>query len=149
MILGKFTLAMVVLTAPAVWAQQFSKADMMKLATDRFDTAAKTLKLSPDQVAAIKPLLESKYVDLGQIKEAYMASAKSDASKKSASKKNAKESLKAIDDKYNAQINTILTPEQAKVWKRMEKDWKDDLIVPRPGFLARALESLMRGATEW
>ena len=39
MILGKFTLAMFLLTAPAVWAQ-FSKADMMKLATDRFDTAS-------------------------------------------------------------------------------------------------------------
>ena len=138
MILGKFTLAMFLLTAPAVWAQ-FSRADMMKLATERFDTAAKTLHLSPDQVAAIKPLLESKYVDMGQVKDAYMASAKSDASKK-----NAKESLKTIDDKYSAQINTILTPEQANVWKRMQKDWKDDLIVPRPGIsLVSALESLI------
>ena len=126
MILGKFTLAMFLLTAPAVWAQQFSKADMMKLATDRFDTAAKTLKLSPDEATAIKPLLQSKYVDMGQVKDVYMASAKS-----SDTKKTAKESLKAIHDKYNAQINTILTPEQAKVWKRMQKDWKDDLILPK------------------
>ena len=125
MILGKFTLGMFLLTAPAVWAQ-YSKADMIKLAADRFDTAAKTLKLSPDQAAAIKPLLQTKYVYMGQVKDVYMASAKSDASKK-----NAKESLKAIHDKYNAQINTILTPEQAKVWKRMQKDWKDDLIMPK------------------
>jgi ribosomal protein L23 len=125
MILGRFTLAMFLLTAPAVWAQ-FSRADMTKLATDRVDTAAKTLNLSPDQVAAIKPLLQSKYVDMGQIKDVYRASAKSDASKKEA-----KESLKAIHDKYNAQINTILNPEQAKAWKRMQKDWKDDFIVPK------------------
>ena len=125
MILGRFTLAMFLLTGPAVWAQ-FNRADMMKLATDRFDTAAKTLNLSPDQVAAIKPLLQSKYVDMGQVKDVYMASAKSDDSKKKA-----KESLKAIDNKYNAQINSILTPEQAKVWKRMQKDWKDDLIMPK------------------
>jgi len=125
MILGKFTLAMFLLTAPTVWAQ-FSRADMMKLATDRFDTAARTLNLRPDQVAAIKPLLQSKCVDMGQVKDVYMASDKSDASKK-----NAKESLKAIDDKYNAQINRILTAEQAKVWKRMQKDWKDDRIVPK------------------
>ena len=132
MILGKFTLAMFLLTVPAVWAQApFSRADMMKLATDRFDTAAKTLNLSPNQLDAIKPLLQSKCVDMGQVKDVYMASDKSDASKKNASKKNAKESLKAIDDKYNAQINTILTPEQAKVWKRMQKDWKDDLILPK------------------
>ena len=34
MILGKLTLAMLFLTAPAVWAQ-FNRADMMKVATDR------------------------------------------------------------------------------------------------------------------
>src|SRR5579863_2213413 len=71
MILGKLTLAMFLLTAPAVWAQ-FSRADMTQLATDRFDTATKTLNLSPDQVAAIKPLLQSKCVDMGQVKDVYM-----------------------------------------------------------------------------
>ena len=34
-------------------------------------------------------------------------------------------------DKYNAQIYAILTPEQAKEWKRIQKDWKDDLIPPK------------------
>ena len=125
MILGKFTLAMFLFTAPAVWAQ-YSKADMTKLATDRFDTAAKTLKLSPDQGAAIKPLLQSKYVYMGQVKDVYMASDKSGASKKTA-----RESLKAIHDKYNAKISTILTPEQAKTWRHMQKDWKDDRIMPK------------------
>ena len=125
MILGKLSLAMFLLTAPAVWAQ-FSRADMIKLAADRFDTAATTLNLSSEQVAAIKPLLQSKYVDIGQIKDVYLASAKSDTSKKSA-----KDSLKAIHDKYNAQIITILSPEQAKTWKRKQKDWKDDLSLPK------------------
>jgi Spy/CpxP family protein refolding chaperone len=125
MILGKLTLAMFLLTAPAVWAQ-YTKADMTKLATDRFDTAAKTLKLSPDQVAAIKPLLQAKYVYMGQVKDVYRASDKSEASKKTA-----RESLKAIHDKYNAKINAILTPEQAKSWKHMQKDWKDDRIMPK------------------
>jgi hypothetical protein len=125
MILGKFALAMFLLTAPAVWAQ-FSRADMMKLATDRFDTAAKTLNLSPNQAAAIQPLVQSKCVYIGQIKDVYRASDKSDASKKTA-----KESLKAIHDKYNTQIAAFLTTEQAKAWKRLQKDWKDDLSVPK------------------
>ena len=99
---------------------------MTKLATDRFDTAAKTLKLSPDQATAIKPLLETKYVYLGQIKDVYMASDKSVASKKTA-----KDSLKAIHDKYNAKIAAVLTPEQAKAWKHLQKDWKDELIMPK------------------
>jgi hypothetical protein len=138
MILGKFALAMFLMTAPAVWAQ-FGRADMMKLATDRFDTAAKNLNLRPDQVAAIKPLLESKYVEMGRVKDAYMANSKSDASKK-----DAKESLKAIDDKYSAQINAILTPEQAKVWKHMQNAWKDDLTVPASGnSLVSVLEHLI------
>jgi Spy/CpxP family protein refolding chaperone len=125
MILGRLTLAMFLLAAPAVWAQ-YTRADMMKLATDRFDTTATTLNLSPDQVAAIKPLFQSKYVDMGQVKDVYMASDKSDASKK-----NAKESLKAIHDKYNAKISAILTPEQSKAWKHMQKDWKDDVSMPK------------------
>ena len=124
MILRKFGLAIFLLTAP-VWAQ-FSRADMTKLATDRFDTAAKTLKLSPDQATAIKPLIETKYVYMGQIKDVYRASDKS-----AASKKNAKDSLKAIHDKYNAKITAILNPEQAKTWKHMQKDWKDELVMPK------------------
>jgi len=116
---------MFVLTAPAAWAQ-YSRADMMKLATDRFDTAVRTLNLSPDQVVAIKPLLQSKYIDMGQVKDVYRANARSGASKK-----DAKDSLKAIHDKYNSQVSTLLTPEQAKAWKRLQKDWKDDLVVPK------------------
>ena len=99
MILGRLTLAISLMAAPAVWAQ-FSRADMMKLASERIDTVTKNLRLSPDQVSTIKPLLESKYVDMGKVKDAYMASAKSDASKQTA-----KESLKTIDDKYSVQIN--------------------------------------------
>jgi hypothetical protein len=122
--LGKFSLAMILLTAPG-WAQ-FSKTEMIKLAADRFDTASKTLKLSPDQANAIKPLLQTKYVYMGQIKDVYMASPKD-----STSKKTAKDSLKSINVKYDAQIGTILTPEQAKAWKRMQKDWKDDVSMPK------------------
>lgn len=57
MILGRFTLAMFLLSAPAVWAQ-YSRADMIKLATDRCDMAAGKLSLSQDQVTAIQPLLQ-------------------------------------------------------------------------------------------
>jgi hypothetical protein len=125
MILGKLTLAMLFLTAPAVWAQ-YSRADMTKVATDRFETASTTLNLSPEQVAAIKPLLQSKYVDIGQVKDVYRGSDKSGAAKK-----DARESLKAINDKYNSRINAILTPEQAKAWKRAQKDWKNDFTLPK------------------
>src|SRR5215471_14304496 len=118
MLLGKFSLAILLMTAP-VWAQ-YSRADMTKLAADRYDTAVKTLNLRSDQANAIKPLLESKYVGIGQVKDVYVTSARSDASNKNASKKTAQDSLKALDAKYNAQIIAVLTPEQAKAWKRMQ-----------------------------
>lgn len=125
MILRRFSLAMFLLTASAGWAQ-YSRADMVKLASDRFDTAATKLKLSTDQATAIQRLLQSKYIDIGQVKDVYRASDKSDASKKTA-----RDSLKAIHDKYNAKIMAILSPEQSKEWKRMQKDWKDDLSMPK------------------
>jgi hypothetical protein len=126
MFLGRSTLAMFLLAAPAIWAQKYTRADMVKLAEDRYDTAARTLKLSADQGAAIKPLIQSKCIDVGQVKDVYMASDKSDTAKKTA-----KDSLRAIQDKYNAKIMAILTPEQSKEWKRMQKDWKDDLSTPK------------------
>ena len=125
MILGRFTLAMFLSAAPAVWAQ-YGKADMVKLAAERYDTATKKLNLSPDQATAIQSLLQSKYIDIGQVKDVYRASDKSGASKKTA-----KDSLKAIHDKYNGKIIAILTADQSKEWKRMQKDWKDDLSMPK------------------
>ena len=104
----------------------YGKADMVKLAAERYDTATKTLNLSPDQANAIQSLLQSKYIDIGQVKDVYRASDKS-----STAKKTAKDSLKAIHDKYNAKIVAILNPDQSKEWKRMQRDWKDDIAMPK------------------
>ena len=125
MILGRLALAICLVTAPAVWAQ-YSRADMMKLAADRTDAAVKKLNLSPDQVNAIQPLIQAKYIGIGQIKDVYMASDKSDAAKKTA-----RDSLKAHNDKYNAKIDAILTPQQSRTWKLMQKNWKDDGGMPK------------------
>jgi hypothetical protein len=125
MILGRFTLAMFLLSGPAVWAQ-YSRADMVKLAADRFETASKKLSLTQDQSTAIQQLMQAKYVDIGQVKDVYRASDRGDTAKKTA-----KDSLKAIQDKYNAKIMAILTPDQLKEWKRMQRDWKDDVTMPK------------------
>jgi hypothetical protein len=125
MILGRFALGMFLVTAPAVWAQ-YSKTDMEKLAASRLETVTAKLKLSSEQATAIQPLLQTKYIYIGQIKDVYRASDKS-----ADAKKTAKDSLKAIHDKYNAKITAILTPDQSKEWKHMQKDWKDDLSMPK------------------
>ena len=125
MILGRFALAVSLLAAPAMWAQ-YSKSDMVKLAGDRFETASKKLSLTAEQASALQPLLQTKYIYIGQVKDVYQASDKS-----STAKKTAKDSLKAINDKYNAKILAILTPDQLKEWKRMQKDWKDESTLPK------------------
>jgi len=125
MILGRITLAMFLVTVPAVWGQ-YSRADMTKLAADRFETVAKTLNLTPEQATAIQALLQTKYIDIGQVKDVYRASDKS-----SAAKKTAKDSLKSIHDKFDAKITAVLTPDQSKEWKRLQKDWKGDFNMPK------------------
>jgi hypothetical protein len=82
--------------------------------------------LSTEQATKIQPLLESKYIDIGQVKDVYRASDKSGTAKKTA-----KDSLKTIHEKYNSKIIAILTPDQSKEWKRLQKDWKDDLSTPK------------------
>ena len=124
--LGKLVLALCVLIPQAVWAQ-FGKAEMMKLATERIDTISKVLKLSPDQVHMIKPLLESKFSEMGSVKEKFMGSDKSPAAKKEAI-----DSLKSINSKYDGQINASLNPDQVKKLQGMKKAWKDDLAMKVP-----------------
>jgi len=121
MVLRRVSLAVFLLIAPAVWAQ-FGKADMTKLATQRIHTIAKALKLSPEEVSAIKPLLESKYTEIRAVKEKYMNSDKSYASKKEAT-----EELASIDYKYDGQITSSLKPDQAEKYRDLSKGWKNDL----------------------
>jgi hypothetical protein len=126
MVLPRFALAVSLLITPALWAQ-FGKADMIKLATDRMDTIAKALNLSPEQVNMIKPLLESKFSEMGEVKEKFVSGDKSDASKKEAA-----DSLKAINTKYDDQIASHLNPDQVKKWKDLSKGWKNDLSLKVP-----------------
>jgi hypothetical protein len=135
MVRARFTVALLLLSSPAVWAQ-FGSADMMKLAASRIDTITKALKLSPEQVNAIKPLIESKYTAMGAVKEKALRGEPSDASKPVTDARNirreAVESLKAIDSKYDKQITSFLSPDQAKSYKNLMKGWKSDLSLNMP-----------------
>jgi hypothetical protein len=126
MTLGKFTMALALLAAPAAWGQ-FSKAELMKVAADRFDTVAKTLKLSPQQADMIKPLLESKYRDMGEVRRRFL-----DGNRSEDSRKETVSSLKSINSKYNDEIAAKLNPDQVSKWKDLQKKWKDDLAVKIP-----------------
>ena len=75
----------------------------------------------------IKPLLQSKYSEMGAVKEKFMGGDKSAASKKEAAN-----SLKAINSKYDSQIESSLKPDQVKTLKNMQKAWKNDLSLKMP-----------------
>ncbi len=135
MVHTKLTVAFGLLSAPLVWAQ-FGSTDMMKLAASRLDTITKALKLSPEQVNGIKPLLESKYTEMSAVKEKALGGGQGGTSKPVADARNVKqeavESLKAINSKYDKQITSLLNPDQAKKYKSMTKGWKDDLSLNMP-----------------
>lgn len=137
MVLRSVAWALSVLLAPVAWAQ-FGSADMMKLAASRLTAMTEALKLSPEQASAIKPLLESKYTEMGAVKEKALGAAKGDGSKPVADARQAKyeavESLKRIDSSYDKQIVSHLNPDQAKKYKNLTKTWKSDLSlnVPKP-----------------
>src|SRR5262245_34699702 len=111
------------LTATFAIAQlPVSKADLMQEGVKRLDTIAKKLKLSPDQIEKIRPLLQQQMQDVGAAREKFAASDKSDAAKK--------EALGSIQEsrtKNKEEISKVLTPEQAGKWDDMTKAWKNDL----------------------
>ena len=110
------------LTATLAMAQlPTSKAELMQEAAKRLDTIAKKLKLSPDQVDKIRPLLQQQMQDVGAVREKFMAGDRSEASKK--------EAMDAIQEsrgKNREEIRKVLTPEQAGKWDDMVKGWKAD-----------------------
>jgi hypothetical protein len=127
MIVGRLLLAAVLLVAtPAAWGQ-FSKAEMAKLAIDRMDSVAKALKLSPQQIEMIKPLLEGKYRDMGEVRKRFL-----DGNRTEATRREAVDSLKSVSSRYNDEIAEKLSPDQLSKWKGLQKKWKDDLVVKMP-----------------
>jgi len=132
---AKLTVMLSLLSTSAVCAQ-FGNADTMKLTASRIDTITKALKLSPEQVNVIKPLLESKYAEMGAVKAKVLRGEPRYPSEPVGDVRNmrqeAAESLRAINSKYDKQITSFLNPDQAKKYKSLIRDWKSDLSLNMP-----------------
>jgi hypothetical protein len=109
---------------------------MKKLAATRLETITKTLKLTPEQSSTIKPLLESKYDEMGAVKQKVLVAGASGSSVPITDARNTKreavDSLKEISSRYDKQITAVLKPDQAKQYKNIAKSWKDDLSLTPP-----------------
>lgn len=112
---------------PAMAQLPVSKADMMQEAAKRLDGIAKKLKLSPEQIEKIKPLLGQELTEMSQAREKFASSDKSDAAKQEAMN-----SFKSTRENYSGKIKEILTPEQAGKWADMTKAWKSDMNLKMP-----------------
>ena len=105
-----------VLSAPA-WAQ-IGKSDILRLAGGQTDAIVKALKLTPQQIGVVKPLLDSKFKEMADVKKTLAGSDQSEAAKNSAD-----EALKAIGSKYDSRITSALNPDQLKKWNDLSKGW--------------------------
>jgi hypothetical protein len=126
--LGVLAIAVCLAAAPA-WAQfPTSRADIMKLATDRMDTIAKKLNLSPDQVSKIKPLLQQQMEKTSAARSKFATSDHSAAAKQQA--------LDSIEDSRSStrnEVRSVLSQDQLKQWDDSVKDWKDDVTLEGVG----------------
>jgi hypothetical protein len=109
--------------AALAWAQfPTSKTAVMQEAAKRLDTIAKKLKLSPDQVAKIKPLLTQQIEQTAAAREKFAAGDRSEASKQ--------ETLNSIRQsraEASGEVRNTLSPDQLRQWDDMVKGWKEDV----------------------
>src|SRR5262245_5358823 len=90
---------------PAMAQLPVSKADIMQEGAKRRNGIAKKLKLTPDQIEKIKPLLGQELTEMSQARDKFASSDKSDAAKQEAMS-----SLKSTRENYSGKIKEILTP---------------------------------------
>jgi Spy/CpxP family protein refolding chaperone len=97
------------LVATSVLAQTESKTPAEK-ASKRVDRLKAQLNLSPEQTAALQPILEQEMAELRAIREKHP----SDAAARS-------KEMKTVRERYDGQIAAVLTPEQQAEWSKIKE----------------------------
>ena len=127
-------LASLAIAGGMLWAQfPTSKAALMQEAAKRLDTVAKKLKLSPDQIAKIKPLLTQQMEQTSAAREKFALSDHSEAAKQ-----DALASIRSSRTSTSSDIRSTLSADQLKQCDEMVKGWKDDLNLKGLGSLPNA-----------
>ena len=101
-------------TAPAArpaQAPQHPPRDPDKMADHRAGKMAKTLGLSPDQEAKVEQLLLARQQETAALKAKY-----------GTDRKAGRAEMKAAHERYQAQLKTILTPEQFAKFDQMKDE---------------------------
>jgi membrane-associated HD superfamily phosphohydrolase len=113
------TIAVLAVCAVPAVASGDDQAAKVEAVADRLSEMKDRLQLTPDQTAAIKPLLEDQVAKFKEVRsglgDGATFSAKRDAAKQ----------VKALSDDFAKKVNAILTPEQQAEWKKIRAENKD------------------------
>ena len=112
--------------ATSALAQQAGDAEAKKeQGQERLEKLKERLKLTPKQTETLKPMIQAEVAELSAIKEKYV----SDTSRRG--KVSMVREMKPIYERYQRQIQAVLTPEQQTEWKKIKDERKKELKAQR------------------
>jgi len=102
---------------PAVAQQQHGdSAARAAQVKERLAKISKELNLTPQQNEQLKPIFQQEVADLRAVHDKYKGDKSSDA------KMSRRKEMRAVQEKYEPQINGVLTPDQQAQWKKMKQE---------------------------
>jgi Spy/CpxP family protein refolding chaperone len=102
---------------PAVAQQQHGdSAARAAQVKERLAKISKELNLTPQQNEQLKPIIQQEVADLRAVHDKYKGDKSSDA------KMSRRKEMRAVQEKYEPQINGVLTPDQQAQWKKMKQE---------------------------
>jgi hypothetical protein len=114
------TLALSLFAATPLMAQQSSdSAARVAQVKERLAKLSRYLKLTPQQTEQLKPIIQQEVVDLRALKDKH----KGDTSH--AGRERKAQEIQGVHEKYEPQINAVLTPEQQAQWKTLKETKKE------------------------
>jgi Spy/CpxP family protein refolding chaperone len=114
------TLALGFFAATPMVAQQDSDSAARTVEVrERLAKISRQLNLTPQQTAQLKPVIQQEVVDLRAVKDKH----KGDTSH--AGRETKAREIQGVRQKYELQINAVLTPEQQAQWKTMKEAKKE------------------------
>lgn len=100
-------------------AQDPANADRAAQAKERIAELQERLKLTPDQIEKLKPIVQQEAAELKAIRD----KAANESSKRG--KRQALRAVRDVQDKYEPQVEAILTKEQMAEWKKIREERKE------------------------
>jgi hypothetical protein len=103
------------------YGQQASSEDRAAQAAERMKQLQARLKLTPEQIEKLKPIVQQEIQELRAVRDKHA----SDTSRRG--RLSMAREMKGVQDKYDDSIGAVLTPEQIKEWKKIKEERKEQM----------------------